>query len=69
MAEIFMSTGVAAAIINIALGFGLTVKTAAVTALIVIAVAIYGLPTLVCLGFGIISANGILSLYIHHYMV
>ncbi|MBU5438232.1 Na+/H+ antiporter NhaC family protein [Tissierella sp. MSJ-40] len=62
MAEAFMSTGVGAAIINMALGFGLTAKTVAVTAFIVCSILSIATGT----SWGTFAACAPIFLWLNH---
>ena len=62
MAEAFMSTGVGAAIINMALGLGLSAKTVAVTALLVSAVLSVATGT----SWGTFAATAPIFLWLNH---
>ncbi|GAU79626.1 Na+/H+ antiporter NhaC family protein [Fusibacter sp. 3D3] len=62
MAEAFMSTGVAAAIINVALGLGMTAKTVAVTAFIVTAILSVATGT----SWGTFAACAPIFLWLNH---
>lgn len=62
MAEAFMATGVGAAIINMALGFGMTAKTVAVTAFLVSAVLSVATGT----SWGTFAASAPIFLWLSH---
>ena len=62
MAEAFMSTGVGASIINIALGLGLSAKTVAVTALLVSAILSVATGT----SWGTFAATAPIFLWLNH---